>query len=260
MLQRLGRAVSVPAVIGVLLFLVAVVVTGVVMLRGLSGEADADAASFVSDGILSGAGTDAPGTPGTPDTPGTPGGGDGTAGLLGVGAGAAAAEGGPAQRAAAVVVHLVGEVRDPGVVELEPGARVLDAIAAAGGATDLADLTVLNLARPVSDGEQIHVFDRETAARLREEGAIPAPAAHPDSGAGSGGAEGTGAAAPGGYVSINSASAEQLTALSGIGPALAQRIIEWREAHGRFESVDQLLEVSGIGAKTLEKFRDSVSL
>ena len=257
MLQRLGRAVSVPAVIGVLLFLVAVVVTGVVMLRGLSGEADADAASFVSDGILSGAGTDAPGTPGTP---GTPGGGDGTAGLLGVGAGAAAAEGGPAQRAAEVVVHLVGEVRDPGVVELEPGARVLDAIAAAGGATDLADLTVLNLARLVSDGEQIHVFDRETAARLREEGAIPAPAAHPDSGAGSGGAEGTGAAAPGGYVSINSASAEQLTALSGIGPALAQRIIEWREAHGRFESVDQLLEVSGIGAKTLEKFRDSVSL
>lgn len=257
MLQRLGRAVSVPAVIGVLLFLVAVVVTGVVMLRGLSGEADADAASFVSDGILSGAGTDAPGTPGTPGTPGC---GDGTAGLLGVGAGAAAAEGGPAQRAAAVVVHLVGEVRDPGVVELEPGARVLDAIAAAGGATDLADLTVLNLARLVSDGEQIQVFDRETAAQLREEGAIPAPAAHPDSGAGSGSAAGTGAAAPGGHVSINSASAEQLTALSGIGPALAQRIIEWREAHGRFESVDQLLEVSGIGAKTLEKFRDSVSL
>lgn len=254
MLQRLGRAVSVPAVIGVLLFLVAVVVTGVVMLRGLSAEADADAASFVSDGILSGAGTDAPGTLGTPGS------GDGTAGLLGVGTGAAAAEDGTAQRAAAVVVHLVGEVRDPGVVELEPGARVLDAIAAAGGATDLADLTVLNLARLVSDGEQIHVFDRETAARLREEGAIPAPAAHPDSGAGSGGTAGTGAAAPGGYVSINSASAEQLTALSGIGPALAQRIIEWREAHGRFESVDQLLEVSGIGAKTLEKFRDSVSL
>jgi len=135
-----------------------------------------------------------------------------------------------------VVVHIAGKVHRPGVLELPRGARVVDAIEAAGGATDERALEELNLARVLIDGERIAVVRGDTTAA----GAV--------------------ASAATATVSLNSATAEQLATLPRIGPQLAARIVEWRQAHGGFRSVDQLLQISGIGAKTLEGFREQVTL
>jgi competence protein ComEA len=139
--------------------------------------------------------------------------------------------------AAVVVVDVVGKVRHPGLVRLPPGARVADAIAAAGGALPRTDLTGLNLARVVVDGEQIAVG---------VPGAVdPAP---------------SGSAHPAGPVNLNQATLEQLEALPGVGPVLGQRILDWRSQHGRFASVEQLREVSGIGPATFARLRDLVTV
>ncbi|MBO2989844.1 ComEA family DNA-binding protein [Leucobacter tardus] len=151
-------------------------------------------------------------------------------------------------------VHVVGEVADPGVVELPSGARVRDALDAAGGPTKRAVLAGVNLARVVVDGEQITVPDTAEAEMSAAPGGVDT--------AESGGSGGTGAngASPGALVNLNTADAAALETLPRVGPALAQRIIDWRAANGAFTSVDQLLEVSGIGEKTLEGFRDRVTV
>ena len=148
-----------------------------------------------------------------------------------------------------VVVHVVGEVASPGVVELAAGSRVDDAISAAGGATARADLAALNLARVVIDGEQV---------------VVPAPGDDlaPQAGAQLGGrtaaeAVGSGGSASG-TVDLNGADAAALDALPGIGPVLAGRIVDWRQANRRFTSIDQLGEVDGIGPTLLAKLRPLV--
>lgn len=133
-----------------------------------------------------------------------------------------------------IVVDVVGRVRRPGVYRLASGSRVDDAVRAAGGAAGGVDLSVLNLARKLSDGEQLAV------------GVSGAPAA-PGSPAGADDSSGGSASAAGGLVDLNTATASQLDALPGVGPVLAQHILDWRTAHGRFESVQQLNSVSGIG-------------
>ncbi|MHA7134136.1 helix-hairpin-helix domain-containing protein [Oerskovia turbata] len=138
-----------------------------------------------------------------------------------------------------VVVHVVGAVAAPGLVTLPEGSRVADALTAAGDATAEADLAGVNLAREVVDGEQI-VVPRPGEAVA----AAPAPA--PGGGTGAG------------PVDLNSADEAALDALSGIGPVLAARIVEWREANGRFTSVEELGEVSGIGDALLARLRDQV--
>lgn len=144
-----------------------------------------------------------------------------------------------------VVVHVVGRVRRPGVRSLPAGSRVADAVDAAGGATGGADLSAVNLARVLVDGEQV---------RVPAEGEAPvAPPASPGGGA-SGGSSG----APAAPVSLSTADAGTLDGLPGIGRVLAQRIVDWRTAHGRFSSVDELAEVSGIGEKLLEQLRPLV--
>lgn len=143
-----------------------------------------------------------------------------------------------------LVVHVAGAVLDPGLVELVPGSRVAEAIELAGGATDEADLDALNLAAPVADGQQVYV--------PREGEAVP-PATD-----GSGGAE---PGAPGeALVNINTADAAGLETLPGIGPALAERIVSWRNENGPFPSVDALTNVSGIGPATLARLRDLVTV
>jgi competence protein ComEA len=149
-------------------------------------------------------------------------------------------------------VHVAGAVRRPGLYRVARDARAGVAVDAAGGVARRADLRAVNLAAPVRDGQQIVVparGERPTAAA--QPGGGPGPSAD------SGSATGTPPAA-GAKVKLSTATVEQLDALDGIGPTLAQRIIEWRDAHGGFRSVDQLREVDGIGEKRFAVLRAAV--
>ena len=141
-----------------------------------------------------------------------------------------------------VVVHVVGAVHRPGLYRLAQGDRVADAVARAGGATRKADLSLVNLAALVSDGEQVVVPRR---------GAV----------VGAGGVGGAAGASgvPTGPVHLNSATIEQLDALPGVGPVTAQKIVDYRQKHGAFTSVDELDAVSGIGPARLDQLRDLVA-
>lgn len=169
------------------------------------------------------------------------------------GPGAADPAGAPAGR---IVVHVVGAVVSPGVVVLADGARVADAIAAAGGAASDADTEQLNLARVLGDGEQVRV------PHAGEQLVAPDPGPSPPGGASGGGAAGaSGGSTPGGgVVNINTAGAAELEALPGIGPALAARIVEYRDGHGPFASVDDLTDVPGIGPAKLEALRSQATV
>ena len=144
---------------------------------------------------------------------------------------------GPAPKPERVVVSVVGRVENPGLVAVEPGARVDDAVRAAGGPTPGADVTGLNLARKLVDGEQLYVD-------------VPVPPGAAGQSRGSGRTS-----ADDGKVDLNEATEEQLDALPGVGAATAGKILRWRSEHGRFTSVDQLREVGGIGDSKLVKLR-----
>ncbi|PSO52948.1 MAG: competence protein ComEA [Actinobacteria bacterium QS_5_72_10] len=150
------------------------------------------------------------------------------------GDGTTAATPGSVAAGASVVVHVTGEVAEPGVVEVAAGSRVSDAIEAAGGAASNADLSRVNLAREVTDGEQIvvaHVDDPDQS-------------------------EGGRATGPDGRVDVNRADAEALQRVPGIGPVTAQRLIAYREDHGPITAEQQLLDVPGVGPKTLDQLVD----
>ncbi len=140
----------------------------------------------------------------------------------------------PAARATQLVVDVAGAVRAPGLHRVAPGARVADAVAAAGGATGKADLTLLNLAAPLADGEQVVVPARGAAAAAGAAASTAAP------------------------LDLNTATAEQLDALPGIGPATAQKIIDYRQAHGPFRSIDELDAVPGIGPARIDQLKGLV--
>jgi competence protein ComEA len=152
----------------------------------------------------------------------------------GLGAGEAGGAGG------VVIVHVAGAVVSPGLYRLGGAPRVADAVDAAGGVAPDADVDALNLAAPVADGERVYV------PRQGEGGADPGVAA------------GLGAAAVTGPLDLNSATAQQLDSLPGIGPSTADAILEYRREHGRFRSVDELLEVRGIGQAKLDDLRAKV--
>lgn len=142
----------------------------------------------------------------------------------------------------AVFVHVVGAVKKPGVYELGASARVDDALKKAGGATDQAALDALNLARLVTDGEQLVVPSKEQiAAQLTSQ-------------------QGANNGAQSNLINLNTATADELETLPRVGPALAKRIIQWREAHGRFNTVDDVNSVAGIGEKMLEDLRSLVTV
>jgi competence protein ComEA len=143
----------------------------------------------------------------------------------------------PAARSAKLVVDVAGAVRRPGLHALPPGTRIADAVAAAGGATAKADLNAVNLAAPVADGEQIVV---------------------PARGPGGAGGASSGAPSPTAPLDLNTASLEQLDALPGIGPTTAQKILDYRQAHGSFHSVAELDAVPGIGQGRLEQLKGLV--
>lgn len=139
-----------------------------------------------------------------------------------------------------LVISVSGKVRRPGLVEVPDGSRVADVVKAAGGALPGADLAGLNLARKVTDGEQV-------AVGVPAAPGAPAP---------------VGAAAPaaGGKVDLNSATAAQLDTLPGMGPVTAAKIIDWRTKNGRFARVDQLREIEGIGERRFAQLRELVTV
>jgi competence protein ComEA len=142
-------------------------------------------------------------------------------------------------------VHMAGAVRRPGLLHLPSGTRVATALDRAGGPTRRADLTLVNLAAPLQDGQQIVVPVKGPAGNAAPGGAS-APAA-------------PGAAAPpGAKVHLSTATAEQLDEIDGLGPTLAERIVEYRDANGGFRSIDELAEVEGIGEKRLAALRDAL--
>jgi competence protein ComEA len=153
--------------------------------------------------------------------------------------GGGAARGGATPAAPRLVVYVVGAVRRAGLVRLSEGARVADALERAGGPSRHADLTLVNLAAPVADGQQIVVPTRVAAAA----GAATAGAA---------------AGVPA-KVSLASATLQQLDALPGIGPVTAQKILDWRQTHGPLRSADDLDAIPGIGPARVEQLRDLVT-
>jgi competence protein ComEA len=155
-------------------------------------------------------------------------------------AGAPQARATPSPSAPPIIVDVAGAVRQPGVYEFAAGERVIDAIERAGGALPKADLSLLNLAAPLADGTQILVPKS-------------GPAVPGTGGTGSGGSTS-------GLVNLNTATETELEALSGIGEVLAATIVEYRTQNGPFASVDDLLDVSGIGPATLEEIRDQVTV
>ncbi len=142
---------------------------------------------------------------------------------------------------AEIYVHVLGAVQHPGLYVFREGDRAVDAVAAAGGYTDDADRRALNLARFLSDGEQIVVPTQAETAN----GAGPTAA---------------GTQTKGGKVNLNTADAAALETLPRVGPALSARILAWRDENGRFASVEDLLSVSGIGAKTFAGLKDLVTV
>lgn len=155
---------------------------------------------------------------------------------------------------AIIFVHVLGSVANPGLYELSDGSRVVDVIAAAGGLAENADQGGVNLARVVSDGEQLYV---PAVGEVIAGGG----AAGASGGAGAGSREGnSGSAATGAKVNLNLASSAELQTLPRIGEAMAQRIIDYREANGRFSSIDDLRSITGIGEKTFEALKELVTV
>ena len=155
----------------------------------------------------------------------------------------------PSEEPSEIIVSVIGEVTEPGLKTLEPGARVADALAAAQPLPG-AETMALNHAQRLSDGQQLHILPS---------GAAPPPAPGEPAPAG-GNSSGPGGGASGSGVSLNSATAEELTELKGVGEVTAQAIVAYREEHGGFKNVEELLEVSGIGPAKLAQLKDQVQL
>jgi competence protein ComEA len=182
-------------------------------------------------------------------------GGPGAGAAAGVGAAGGPGAADPAAAGAAsgeVVVHVAGAVGEPGVQRLPAGSRVVDAVGAAGGAGPDADLGRVNLAAPLQDGQQVYLPKVGEAPP-----AAPAGGAPGDAG-GASGPSPPGAAGP--PINVNTASAAELEALPGVGPATAEAIVAHRDQNGPFTAVDQLIDVRGIGEVKLAQLRDHVTV
>jgi competence protein ComEA len=182
----------------------------------------------------------------------------------------------PARAKPLIWVDVAGAVRRPGLYSLPDGARVAAALERAGGVSGRAERAAVNLAAKLMDGQQVFVPARGSAAGGAAAGGAAAGGAGGAAGAGAAGAGAPGAASGAGVsgaglsadgasggagarISLSSATQSQLEELDGIGPALAQRIMEYRDQHGGFRSIDELQEVSGIGAKRFEALKGSIA-
>jgi len=146
-----------------------------------------------------------------------------------------------------IVVHVAGAVKKPGIVRIPRGSRVDDAVKAAGGFSEKADPDSVNLAQPLEDGVQVYVPRKSEPVQVEGRVGTVERTRTPSSGE-----------QPTGKININTATAEQLESLPGVGPAIARAIVEYRKQNGGFRSVDELLEVRGIGEKRLLQIRPFV--
>ncbi|MCL1983065.1 MAG: helix-hairpin-helix domain-containing protein [Clostridiales bacterium] len=152
------------------------------------------------------------------------------------------------EKEAFIVVDIEGAVMAPGIVRLQEGSRVNDAVLEAGGLAASADTMEVNLAARLSDGDKVYIPTKQE----RQGSATAAAGIVTDSISGSPANQGNG------MVNINTANSEQLQALNGVGPATAQKIIDYRESIGGFKKIEDLMKVSGIGSKTFEKLKDKI--
>ena len=165
-----------------------------------------------------------------------------------------------------IAVHVIGAVKSPGVYYLSTNARVHEAIEKAGGTTDQADIHSLNLAAKIRDGQQIDVPEIRQIPDVKQDAPISSAAQEytiptsPDLSVTPQPSMSRSTPSEGVHTNINTATSQELQTLRGIGPALAQRIIEYRQTSGGFSTVDDLTNVKGIGEKTLEKIRDSITV
>jgi len=235
--RRAGPRVRIAVGAAVVLFVAAVAAAAVISFASSGGG---------SQSVIGGSSATAAGSSGSSGSSGSTAGGTNAA----AGAGEGEPAGGTVGEPLPLLVHVLGAVARPGLVELDQGARVVDAVAAAGGFTADADPAGVNLARPVVDGEQLVVFAI---------GQVPVTEPGVGGAVGGGGSAGGGAASDG-LVHLNTAGVAELDTLPRIGPALAQRILDFREANGPFTSVDQLLDVTGIGDAVFAGLAELVAL
>jgi len=207
----------------VVAWVVAAVLATLVLLRVMGGDDGAASSAVRVDG------------------PGAGAAGGGGAGAAGGGAPGLESSGRGA--GAGVYVHVAGAVRRPGLFRLPAGSRVAAAVARAGGPRPKAELTLVNLAARVQDGQQV---------------VVPGPGVAPPGGVTAGSTGTAGPALPGMKPSLATATVEQLEELDGIGPTLAERIVEYRESHGGFRSIGELRDVEGIGEKRFESLRKAL--
>lgn len=147
-----------------------------------------------------------------------------------------------------IKIHIIGEIKNPGIYELETGSRIQDAILAAGGQSENADLNKINLAYELEDGQKIKIpgiFEQETAYIYNNGGENVI-------------VSDTGPSSSGEKININKATSEELQKINGVGPSLAEKIITYRNQNGKFKSIDELKNVSGIGDKKYETVKEYV--
>ncbi len=142
-----------------------------------------------------------------------------------------------------IKVHVAGAVQNPGIISIEEGSRLVDAIEKAGGFTEDADTSNLNFAYVIQDGEKIYIYNEDEAKEIEEKGIA---------------IDDSNVETKEQKVNVNTATKEELETIPGIGPALAERIIEYRNKNGKFKSVEELKNVSGIGDKKFENIKEKV--
>ena len=157
----------------------------------------------------------------------------------------------PAPTKVPVAVHVVGAVPRPGLYEFAEGARVQDAVDAAGGLLTSANVDAVNLAALLTDGEQLNIPYKDGAAPTEDPNALSLPSSETETPTGPENQD---------LININTASLEELDSLPGIGPTTAQRIIDYRDTNGPFTTIDEIMDVSGIGPSTFDEIKDLITV